>query len=162
MKKLRIYLDTSIINFLFADDAPEKRDATIDFFDRFVSPKRYEVAVSAIVIEEISRTKDAGKRRRLLAKIAEYGVQEVPVEPRDEVTALADAYVAQGVIPPRKYEDALHVALCTVHEFDVLVSWNFEHLANVKKERRVLVVNQAKGYFYPLRITTPLEVMGDE
>ncbi len=28
MKKLRIYLDTSVINFLFADDAPEKRDAT--------------------------------------------------------------------------------------------------------------------------------------
>jgi hypothetical protein len=25
MKRLRIYLDTSVINFLYADDAPEKR-----------------------------------------------------------------------------------------------------------------------------------------
>ncbi|MCX7002688.1 MAG: hypothetical protein NTV22_05365 [bacterium] len=32
MKKLRIYLDTSVINFLFADDAPEKRDITREFF----------------------------------------------------------------------------------------------------------------------------------
>ena len=29
MKKLRIYLDTSVISFLFADDAPEKRDITL-------------------------------------------------------------------------------------------------------------------------------------
>lgn len=31
MKKLKVYLDTSIINFLFADDAPELKAATIDF-----------------------------------------------------------------------------------------------------------------------------------
>jgi hypothetical protein len=102
------------------------------------------------------------QRGRLLEKIRQYRLKEVPVEPRDEVTSLADAYVAAGVIPARKYEDALHVALCTVHDIDVLVSWNFEHLANVNKERRILAVNQANGYLYPLRITTPLEVMGDE
>ncbi|HUJ72325.1 MAG TPA: hypothetical protein VLZ30_08770 [Verrucomicrobiae bacterium] len=45
---------------------------------------------------------------------------------------------------------------------DVLVSWNFEHLANVNKERRVALVNQAEGHFYPLRITTPMELLGDE
>jgi hypothetical protein len=32
MKKLRIYLDTSIVNFLFADDAPDFRRVTEDFF----------------------------------------------------------------------------------------------------------------------------------
>jgi hypothetical protein len=31
MKKPRIYLDTSAIHFLFAADAPEKRDATATF-----------------------------------------------------------------------------------------------------------------------------------
>ena len=33
MKKLKIYLDTSVINFLFADDSPEKQDITIEFFE---------------------------------------------------------------------------------------------------------------------------------
>jgi len=37
MKKLSIYLDTSVINFIYADDAPEKRDATKDFFERYVA-----------------------------------------------------------------------------------------------------------------------------
>ncbi len=162
MKKLRIYLDTSVINFLFADDAPEKRDATIEFFARFVMTGRYDVAVSSVVLAEISRTKDEAKRKRLFDKLAEYALKEITLEPRDEVAALADAYIAQGVIPENKYADAIHVALCAVHEMDVLVSWNFEHLANVNKERRILAVNQANGYFYPLRITTPLEVMGDD
>ncbi len=33
MKKLKVYLDTSVINFLFADDTPELKTATIDFFE---------------------------------------------------------------------------------------------------------------------------------
>jgi len=49
-----------------------------------------------------------------------------------------------------------------VHSVDVLISWNFEHLANINKERRILAVNQELGYYYPMRITTPLEVMGIE
>ena len=40
MKKLRIYLDTSVISFMFADDAPEKRDVTREFFERVVRPRR--------------------------------------------------------------------------------------------------------------------------
>ncbi|MBT3294674.1 MAG: hypothetical protein HN919_18310 [Verrucomicrobia bacterium] len=35
MKKLRIYLDTSVINFLFADDAPDFKRVTVEFFDRY-------------------------------------------------------------------------------------------------------------------------------
>ncbi len=32
MRKLKIYLDTSVINFLFADDVPEFKKITEDFF----------------------------------------------------------------------------------------------------------------------------------
>jgi predicted nucleic acid-binding protein len=161
MRKLRIYLDTSVINFLFADDAPEKREITVRFFDGWVATGRYETAISPVVVREIARTEDAGDRARLLDVIAKYSLKSVPLVPRTEVAHLADAYVAAKVIPAKKYEDALHVALCTIHELDVLVSWNFHHLANVNKERRITAVNQSLGYYYPLRITTPLEVMDE-
>jgi len=52
MKKLRIYLDTSVINFLFADDAPEKRDITRKFFEKQIAD--YDVFVSAVVMDEIN------------------------------------------------------------------------------------------------------------
>ena len=87
---------------------------------------------------------------------------KLETEPIEEVTTLADAYIELGALPAKSYNDALHVALCSVHEIDVLLSWNYSHLANVNKERKILAVNQTNGYLYPLRIVTPLEVMEDE
>lgn len=51
MRKFKIYLDTSVINFLFADDAPEKKEVTVDFFDGIVGQNIYDIYVSAIVID---------------------------------------------------------------------------------------------------------------
>ncbi|OGV66462.1 MAG: hypothetical protein A2283_06895 [Lentisphaerae bacterium RIFOXYA12_FULL_48_11] len=160
MKKLRIYLDTSVINFLFADDAPEKRDVTRKFFEKHIS--NYEVFVSAVVLDEIRRTRDISKRDRLLGAITSRDMKQLPLEPETEIKNLSKKYIVKGVIPLKKNDDALHLAICTVHSIDVLISWNFEHLANINKERRVLAVNQELGYYYPMRITTPLEVMGIE
>ncbi len=66
-----------------------------------------------------------------------------------------------SVLPPKSYDDALHVAICSVNEMDALLSWNYAHLSNIK-ERHFLAVNQANGYLFPMRIVTPLEVMSDD
>lgn len=34
MRRLKLYLETSVWNFYFADDAPEKRDITRQFFEQ--------------------------------------------------------------------------------------------------------------------------------
>lgn len=67
-------------------------------------------------------------------------------------------YVVQKIIPAGKFEDALHVAYATVHQMDILLSWNFKHLANVRREALIAAVNQQTGYRYPLRLLSPLEV----
>lgn len=54
MRKLKLYLDTSVWNFFFADDAPEKRAVTKDFFD-LVKQGQYEVFISEVVFKEIRR-----------------------------------------------------------------------------------------------------------
>ena len=76
----------------------------------------------------------------------------------DEADNLAYAYLAAGVVPEKNFNDALHVAITTIHEFDVLLSWNFRHLANINKEARFMEVNCSKGYLKPFKITTPYEV----
>ena len=53
MRKLKLYLDTSVWSFFFADDAPEKRDVTKDFFD-LVRQGQYEVFISGVVVKEIN------------------------------------------------------------------------------------------------------------
>ena len=151
-----------MINFLFADDAPEKRDITIEFFHSFVEKRIHDCFVSSVVIDEINRTEDAAQRERLLKVVQQYRLPMLAIEPRDEVISLADSYRERGVIPAGKIDDSMHVALATVHQMDALISWNFRHMANLNKERRIAAVNESLGYLYPLRVTTPLEVMGRE
>jgi hypothetical protein len=37
-------------------------------------------------------------------------------------------------------------------------SWNFKHLANVRREGLIAAVNQREGYWHTLRLLSPLEV----
>ena len=71
MRKLKIYLDTSVINFLFADDVPEKKDITKSLFEEIAQGK-YEVYISELVIAEINKTKDEEKKSKLLKIIQKY------------------------------------------------------------------------------------------
>lgn len=49
MRKIKIYLDTSVWNFVYAGDVPEKRDITIQFFNQI---DRYDVFISDVVVED--------------------------------------------------------------------------------------------------------------
>ncbi len=162
MKKLLIYLDTSVINFLFADDAPEKRDLT----RRFFSEKRdqYDIVISDVVVFEISKTTDERRRRLLLDSLRSHALYVAPLTDvqLSEVEALAEAYLAEGIFPPRKREDALHVSITTVLGCDILLSWNFHHLANIRKQIRVNAVNERLGYLHRLNLLTPLEVLDED
>ena len=67
--RIKIYLDTSALNFLFADDAPEKKEITLDFFENFIKTGIYQAFISDFVIQEINQTSDLEKRGRLLRVI---------------------------------------------------------------------------------------------
>ena len=70
MRNLSGYLDTTVINFLFADDAPEYKKVTVDFFDNYISD--YDVYISEIVFLEINKTADKKKKEKLLNTINKY------------------------------------------------------------------------------------------
>jgi len=157
MRRLRIYLDTSVINFVFAQDAPDFQRATIEFFEDH--SMLYDLYISDVVLLEIDRTSDPQHRERLHSVLAKHNVGILPDDDADEVRRLAQRYIEKGVIPRSKIEDAMHVAYATVHEIDVLLSWNFRHLANLNKETKVVSANMEEGYLHPLRLVSPLEVM---
>ena len=52
----------------------------------------------------------------------------------------------------------LHIALATIAEVDVLVSWNFRHVVRLDKIRLFNAVNLELGY-KPLTIYSPREVV---
>ena len=78
----------------------------------------------------------------------------------DEAVALAGALVQDGPIPAKAAEDALHIALATVHGMDYLLTWNCTHIANAEMRQNVEAVCQSKDYCTPV-ICTPEELMGE-
>jgi len=92
MRKSKLYLDTSVWNFVFADDAPEKKEITVDFFN-LVRNDQYEIYISEVVIKEINDAPEP-KRSRLGELIKECSVTELEItEAADE---LAKSYVVKG------------------------------------------------------------------
>jgi hypothetical protein len=79
------------------------------------------------------------------------------LEVTESAIALAEAYQSRQILAPKYYPDGLHIALATVAEVDVLVSWNFKHIVHFNKIRLFNAVNLEMGY-KPLQIYSPREV----
>jgi len=88
MKKPQLYLETSVWNFYFADDAPEKKEITLIFFDK-IKRGEYEIFISDIVVEEIGKADD-NKKKMLLNIIVEYNPHRLIVD--EEVAELTKIY----------------------------------------------------------------------
>jgi hypothetical protein len=124
-----------------------------------VRQKKYEVYVSDIVIDEIAKAEPT-KREILLQTIKDYelGFLEVTAE----VVSLANRIIETGIVPGAKTQDALHIAVAVCNGADVLLSWNFKHLANINKERLVRALCLMEGYSDKLEMRDPMGVIGDE
>lgn len=156
MRKYKIYLDTSIVNFIYAEDSPDYQKITIDFFDNYLYD--YDVYISDIVIIEIEKTQNEDHKKKLYEIIDKYNL-EIYNDITEEINDLAEMYIKENIIPENKKEDALHVAFSTIYEFDVLLSWNFRHLANLKKQIIINALNKMEGFTKELLLLNPLELI---
>lgn len=157
MKKLKLYIETSVWNFLLADDAPEKKRDTKRFFEE-VSSGDYELFVSEMVMMEIRRAPET-TRNKLLGKISEFEPEELEVTP--EIRRLAAKYAEADFLTSKAYEDLVHAAVATVNNMDFLVSWNLKHIVKVKTIVEINAVNVLEGY-KELKICTVSGVFSDE
>lgn len=78
----------------------------------------------------------------------------------EEAVELSKHLVADGPFPEVAEDDALHVAVATVHGMDFLLTWNCRHIANAQVARAAAVICNAKGYEFP-SICTPELLMGE-
>jgi predicted nucleic acid-binding protein len=151
---MKLYIETTIPNFLFADDAPEKRAVTEQFY-RWLEVSRDELYISELMLAELGRAQ-IPLREKLLEAASRLDARILPITA--EAEGLAGRYVADGVIPARFRDDAVHVALAVLNHLDVVVTWNMKHLANVRRIEAINRTNLIMG-FGPIRIHTPEEVI---
>ena len=149
MKILRVYIDTSVVGGCFDHEfAPWSNGLVRDFEEGSFLP-----VVSEVVAAELEFAPEAVK-----AKWDEI-LQLAPelLEVTEEATVLTASYAEHGALPPKFRNDMLHIALATVADVDVLVSWNFKHIVRLDKIRIFNAVNLELGY-KQLQIYSPREV----
>ena len=136
-KKMKLYIETSVPNFLFStQDSIERQIVTKNFFKNIVP--QHEGYVSDIYILE---AEDASpeKQKQLKSVISQYNLKVL--EKTKEVEELAKKYQEELKLQERYFNDLLHIAIATIHGMDVIVSWNLTHIVKLKTILAVEKVN---------------------
>jgi len=156
MRRQKIYLETTLFNYYFDKDRDAHPD-TVKLFKEIAAGK-YEAFTSRYVVDELMKAPEP-KRAKMLGLISEYGI---PIfEYSDEARQLADIYVKEGVIPQKYRSDALHIAAASVHDLDMLISMNFQHIVKRKTILATGTINALNG-FRAIEINSPMEIIENE
>jgi len=150
MKKLRVYVDTSVIGGCFDEEFEYESNLLV------------EMAINGKAVLLISD--------ELVAEM-QYAPQEVQdklfalptecferLETKDEAVELHNAYLKAKILGRASESDALHVANATVAKADMIVSWNFKHIVHYDKIRGFNSVNMREEYGM-IAIYSPKEVV---
>jgi len=144
--KTSLYLETSVVGAYLDNGDPFRRDLTIRWWEHELS--EYEAFSSVLVERELERIAEPHRSGYLnLLKRFEN------LELVDEVAILAEGYIERGIFHRKFIGDAIHVAMASFYKIDYLVTWNFGHIANVRKQARLRLFNTAAGFFSPVIVT---------
>ena len=149
---MRIYADTSIFGGVFDSEFSK---ASKDFFKE-VDKGRFKLVTSAVVEAEIE---PAPESIQLL--FTKYAKCAEVAEVNKDIIELRSKYISAGIVTEKSLDDALHVAIASVSECDLIVSWNFKHIVHYDKIPKYNAVNILNGYKY-IGIYSPLEIIDYE
>ena len=157
---LKVYIETTIPSAYHETrrdtDSVFRRNHTREWWDNYAA--HYELVTSEAVLQELRRPSyPAAKRTACLAQLE--GISIVPIT--NSVIEATETYAREFVMPSPPSLDAMHLALASCHDCDILLTWNCDHLANVNKLGHIRRVNRRLHLAIPLLIT-PLQLMKGE
>jgi predicted nucleic acid-binding protein len=153
VKKLKLYLETTVFNYYF-DEARDGHEDTVRLFDA-IRNSEYEAYTSEYVMIELRVAKEP-KRSNMLILTEKYNMTVLDIDA--ESRRIANLYVKNDIIPAKYWIDAAHIAIASIHELDCVLSFNYEHINKLKTRRMTENVNLNEGY-KGIIICTPMEVL---
>ena len=157
MRIPRVYIETSVFNFAFADDAPDKKNDTLELFEE-IKEGLYDPYTSDYVLQELKRAAEP-KQGLMIDLIDRYRMTFL--EQNDEAERLASIYVFEGIFSEKFFTDAVHIAVATVNDLDFIVSFNFRHIVKRRTMTMTEGINIREGY-KRIGIHSPTEVIEGE
>jgi len=127
-KKVKIYLDTSVISCLQVPETPERMADTLRLWED-LKGSIYDIYISDIIIDEINDCPEP-KRSFMLDELKKIPLTVIEAETK--VEGLAQEFVRLGILKEKSIDDCRHIATALLAKCDVIVSWNFKHIVNDK------------------------------
>jgi predicted nucleic acid-binding protein len=152
MRKLKIYIDTSVIGGYFDQ---EFENETKELFDKFIK-REYD-----LVISDLTRSELIGAPENVKTLFQTLSLSPELVSITAEAISLANEYMKEKVVGETSKDDCLHIALATTNKVDILVSWNFKHIVNIKRIRGYNAINIMNGYPI-IEIRSPKDIIDYE
>ena len=115
--------------------------------------------ISDVVLRELGDCKEEAKRNLLIGHLAEIKYNLIAVD--DDIVKLAEKIVTNGVLKQKNIDDCQHIAAAILSNCDIIVSWNFKHIVNVKTIRGIKVITTIEGY-KDLLIYQPTVLLNEE
>lgn len=145
-----VYTDTSVIGGCFDI---EFKEHSLALFDEFKTGIK-KLLLSDLVLLELEQAE-----KQTLSKLMEVpACYKIEVKTTVKAVRLAKTYITEGALSNKSYNDALHLALATLHAADVLASWNFKHIVNLDRIKLYNAINARMGYRI-IEIRTPREIL---
>ena len=142
MKKLKIYLDTTIISYLDQPERGEQHADTLKLWEK-IKAGEFEAFISPVAVEEIGRCNEP--KRTVLMEYLRSNLCAM-LQENDEVAELAATYIEAEILREKSFDDCQHIAYACVYNCDIIVSWNFRHIVNHRTIAGVKSVNALAGY----------------
>ena len=155
---MRIYIESTIPSYLVARPARDllqaaRQQTSKDWWE--LKRHQHELFTSEIVLAEIGEGEAAMAKQRLEVM---NGITILRVT--DETEALTRRILESGLLPLDADRDAAHIALATIYEMDILLSWNCRHIANASIQARLRRLAGQMGLVLPV-LCTPDEMTGE-
>lgn len=153
MKKIRVYLDTSVIGGCFDEEFAVSSNGLMKDFrlGHFVP------VLSGVVAAEIEGAPT--RVQEIYYELIDFGAEIVEVN--EEVIRLLGLFRRAKILTEKFEKDMTHIALAIVHKVDILVSWNFKHIVHFDKIRQFNNAGKKAGYD-SIAIYSPREVTNYE
>ncbi|HMU13603.1 MAG TPA: PIN domain protein [Flavobacteriales bacterium] len=135
---MRIYIDTSVFGGCFDKEFEEW---SVGLFDQ-IRAGLHRAVISDISEAELSVAPE--QVRQLLKELKSKHLDVMRLSPDAE--ALATAYIKERIVTKKSELDTQHIAIATIAQVDLLVSWNFKHIVNYNRIRLYNAVNLKLGY----------------
>jgi len=156
MQTQKVYLETTLFNYYF-DTAKNAQPVTVAFFEA-IGSGQFEGYTSVYTYNELDKAPEP-LRTNMLNLLERYHIKVLDTS--DKIDRLAEKYITENIIPRKKNIDALHIAVASVNELDMILSFNFKHINKLKTKTLIPAVNQLSGYRV-LCIAQPEEVIDFE